>query len=62
MKPYLGQTVTIQPEGLDSMTGTLTEGPFSYVFNNAGTTLQLYVGHPVVMKTKDGKEFDFRKF
>lgn len=62
LKPYLGQAVTVEPEGLDSMQGTLTEGPFSYVFSNADTTLQLYAGHPVVVKTADGKEFDFRKF
>ena len=61
LEPYVGQEVSVDAEGLSPFDGTLSKGPCSYIVSSSERTLQLYVGHPVTITTKDGKEFDFRK-
>ena len=57
---YVGQEVTVRPEGLEPFNATLEDGPYCYVARGPGITLQLYVGHPVEVVTGDGTAVDFR--
>ncbi len=61
LKENIGEEVTVEAYGSEPFQATLKRGPFSYVVKNSQTNLQLYVGEPVTITTKDGKTIDFSK-
>ena len=61
LEPYVGKEVEVDPLGLDPFKAKLLKGPVCYLADGDCISMQLYVGSPVVVKTADGKEFDFRE-